>query len=52
MRAGAAHLGDAEVEDLDHLVVVEAREEHVPRLEIAVDDAGLVGAAQRLGATA
>ena len=38
------HLGDAEIEDLDDLLVVLAGEEDVLRLQVAVDDARLVGA--------
>ena len=40
-RAVLGHqLGDAEIQDLPHLVRAHLREEEVPRLEIAVDDAG------------
>ena len=43
----AEGLRDAEVEELDDLLVVDAREEDVGRLEVAVDDAGAVGAPER-----
>ena len=48
----AAHLGDAEVEDLHErrVVVVRLREEDVVRLDVAVDDARRVRAAERLAA--
>jgi hypothetical protein len=49
----AAHLGDAEVEHLDLLDVDPAdlgrAQEHVVRLEVAVDDAGAVGGGQGAG---
>src|SRR5262249_51202270 len=47
---GAAHgLDDAEIEELYDLLVVDAGEEDVRRLEVAVDNARLVGAPKRLG---
>ncbi len=47
------HLGDAEVEHLDHaLAALLLREEQVRRLDVAVDDAGLVRALEARGTPA
>jgi hypothetical protein len=40
-------LGDAEVEDLDDLIVLRARQKHVCGLQVAMDDASIMGLAQR-----
>ena len=45
LRPGARELGDPEVEELDHVVVALA-EEHVGGLQVAVNDAEIVGTAQ------
>ena len=45
---GCGHLGDAEVEDLDHVALAVALDQHdVVGLEIAVDDAGAVRVVER-----
>ena len=44
----AGRLGDAEVDDLDDRLVVVQGDQHVGRLEVAVDDPLLVGVLHRL----
>ena len=41
-------LGDAEVDDLGHGLAVVERDQHVRRLDVAVDDPLLVGVLDRL----